>query len=560
MALGAEEVRGATDKNDTLHTEDVAYRQMANKFGMIEEAREATRKEHHMTLWHGLKLYPTAAFFSFILSACIIMEGFQLNLMQGFFAFPSFQKKYGTHQPDGSYQLTAAWQAGLTNGAATGEILGLFLNGVVSERYGYRKTVLSCLFAVSCFILLPFFAKNIVMLEAGEVLLGIPWGVFQTLTTVYASEVCPVSLRAYLTTYVNLCWVIGTLLGQGVLRAFLDRNDQWGYRIPFALQWIWPVPLAIGVFFAPESPWWLVRKDRIEDAKKALLRLTSRNDPDFNADETVAMMVYTNEIEKESNTGTTYWDCFKGVSLRRTEITCVVFAIQNLSGAAFMNYSTYFFVQAGLSTTNAFNLAMIQYALGAVGTICSWFLMLYFGRRTIYIAGLSLQFVFMMIIGFLSLAASSDSGASWGIGGMLLAYTFFYDLAVGSVCYSLVAEIPANRLRTKTVVLARNTYNIIGLANNVIIPYMINPSAWNWKGKAGFFWAGLCFVCALWSYYRLPEPKGRTFAELDLLFERKVSARNFKTTIIDAFHDETFARVDIDQPRTEKPPTLTELN
>jgi MFS transporter, SP family, general alpha glucoside:H+ symporter len=54
------------------------------------------------------------------------------------------------------------------------------------------------------FIFIPFFAQNIQTLLAGGILQGIPWGVFQTLTTTYAAEICPVALRAYLTTYVNL--------------------------------------------------------------------------------------------------------------------------------------------------------------------------------------------------------------------------------------------------------------------------------------------------------------------------------------------------------------------
>ena len=54
-----------------------------------------------------------------------------------------------------------------------------------------------------------------------------------------------------------------------------------------------PVPLFIGIYFAPESPWWLVRKGRIADAKKSLERLTSKDrETDFDADETIAMMVH----------------------------------------------------------------------------------------------------------------------------------------------------------------------------------------------------------------------------------------------------------------------------
>lgn len=120
---------------------------------------------------------------------------------------------------------------------AVGEILGLFVNGVVSERFGYRKTVLWSLFFVTAFVSILFFAPSVEVLFVDEILCGILWGVFQTLTTVYAAEVCPVSLRAYLTTYVNLIWVFGTLLGQGILRAFVEGgSSEWAYRIPFAIQ------------------------------------------------------------------------------------------------------------------------------------------------------------------------------------------------------------------------------------------------------------------------------------------------------------------------------------
>ena len=83
------------------------------------------------------------------------------------------------------------------------------------------------------FIFIPFFAQNLQTLLVGDILQGIPWGVFQTMTTAYASEVCPVNLRAYLTTYVNLCWVMGQLIATGVLTSFLKRSDEWAYRIPF---------------------------------------------------------------------------------------------------------------------------------------------------------------------------------------------------------------------------------------------------------------------------------------------------------------------------------------
>lgn len=94
----------------------------------------------------------------------------------------------------------------------------------------YRKTIGASLVLITLFLFIPFFSTSLGMLLAGgeshflfftsldssvtfpsftEMLCGLPWGVFQTLTTSYAAEIAPQALRPFLTTYVNLCWVMG---------------------------------------------------------------------------------------------------------------------------------------------------------------------------------------------------------------------------------------------------------------------------------------------------------------------------------------------------------------
>ena len=340
---------------------------------------------------------------------------------------------------------------------------------------------------------------------------------------------------------------MGQLIASGVLRAMLERSDQWAYRIPFALQWMWPVPIIIGCIFAPESPWWCVRKGNIDEAKKNLQRLASaKRNPNFSVDDTIAMMVHTNELEATLSSGTHYWDCFKKTDLRRTEITCFVWAIQNVCGSSFMGFSAYFYTQAGLDTVYSFDLSMAQYALGFMGTIGSWFIMSRVGRRKLYFNGLLALFTLVLIIGIMG-CVEQTAGVSWAIGSMLLVYTFVYDLTVGPVCYSLVSEMSSVRLRQKTIVLARNFYNFWGILNYIWTPHMLNPSAWNWGAKTGFFWAGWCFLCLVWTYFRLPEPKGRTYGELDILFENKVSARKFTITDASQFRGQTLRMASVSE-------------
>ena len=169
------------------------------------DAKDGTDKEKSMTLRQSFQLYRKAVAWSILFSTAIVMEGYDTSLLGSFYAFPKFTEKYGdfiSNDATPPYQLTAAWQAGLSNGALCGEILGLYAAGIIVDRFGYCYTMVGALTMMIAFIFIPFFASNLQTLLAGEILQGIPWGVFQTMTTAYASEVCPVSLRAYLTTYV----------------------------------------------------------------------------------------------------------------------------------------------------------------------------------------------------------------------------------------------------------------------------------------------------------------------------------------------------------------------
>ena len=104
---------------------------------------------------------------------------------------------------------------------------------------------------------------------------------------------------------------------------------------------MFPTPLAILLFIAPESPWWLVRKGRLEDAAVAVRRL-GRASVLTNLDESVAMMRRTIELEKTEKEPS-YIELFRGTDTYRTLIVCGVYAAQNLTGNLIANQAVYFF-------------------------------------------------------------------------------------------------------------------------------------------------------------------------------------------------------------------------
>ncbi|KAL1863974.1 hypothetical protein Daus18300_007939 [Diaporthe australafricana] len=457
----------------------------------IDATREITAIEHETGFWQAARQYPAATFWAGFFCLAVIMAGFDAQIITSFYALPAFQQKYG--QPvggTGAYEIPARWQTGLGMGNPVGQILGALASGWPMERWGRRVPLAVCCVYSIVFVFVQFFSTSIGMLCAGEVLGGLAYGFYVVIAPTYASEVCPLALRGVLTASVNLAFVIGQFIGQGCAAGVESRLDQWAYKIPFAVQWIWPVVILVALPFAPESPYWLIRQGRKEDARKALLQLSSaKNRPDI--EQMLLGIEQTDLLEQEMESTTTFIDCFRGSNLPRTEISVMVYLIQVIGGNPLIGYANYFFEQAGLSSSNAFN------------TI-------------------------------------------WAMASMMDIWTFIYQMTVGPICFVIISEISATRLRTKTIAIGTAVQAAASIIFTVAVPYMLNSDEGNWGGKTGFLFGGISFLCLIWCYFRLPESRGRTYEELDILFQRRVPAREFETYDLltesapDKKHEEVF--------------------
>lgn len=276
----------------------------------------------------------------------------------------------------------------------------------------------------------------------------------------------------------------------------LNDPSEWSWRLPLAVQWIWPPFLAVACWFAPESPWWLVRKGNTEEATKVLERVISAPDETISKSSIVAMISHTIATERSVGVGSTYLDCFRGTNRRRTEIAMISWGCQILPGFAIQNYITYFFTLAGLSPSDSLKLALGNYSIAFVGTILSWFVQRRFGRRNIYLTGLLVMVFPMALVGFLDLAPSSTT-IRWAQSALLLIWFFCYGMqlspqratcsfnlltyspqgiTIGPIPYAIAAEVGAVELRSKTISLGRNTYYFLSILNTIVAPYMVSQT------------------------------------------------------------------------------------
>lgn len=199
-------------------------------------AKQAAEDEHSLGFLEAIRLYPKAALWSVLVSASIIMEGYDIILISSFFAQPAFREHYGEQIPSkGSYEITAAWQNGLSNAVSVGTIIGAFANGYFTHRFGYRKVLLVSLASICCFIFISFFSPNLPVLLVGQLLCGIPWGVFATTAPAYASKFAPLH---YAAISPSMSISVGLLVSsfQPVFKLGSQResvNGLTGYRLLF---------------------------------------------------------------------------------------------------------------------------------------------------------------------------------------------------------------------------------------------------------------------------------------------------------------------------------------
>lgn len=134
----------------------------------------------------------------------------------------------------------------------------------------------------------------------------------------------------------------------------------------------------------------------------------------------------------------------------------------------------------------------------------------------------------LLVIGFLSIAQSNKT-VIWAQASLMDIWTFCYQMTVGPICFVLISEISSTRLRGRTIAIATAVQAVASIVFTIAIPYMLAPNEADWKGHAGYLFGGISAICLVWCYFRLPESRRRTFEEIDILFEKKVPAREFSS-------------------------------
>ena len=443
----------------------------------------------------------------------------------------SFRRDFGYINSQGEAILPASWQAAFNTVSSVGQFFGGFVCSYLADKVGRKGATLVGIVIVTGGIFGEMFSTTRGAFCVSKLILGFALGFLLTLAPLATSECAPVSFRGISTAGVQFGLGSGQLLSNAAIKGFGEKTSRWAYRGPFAIQLLFPAFLLVFLPFAPESPWYLARNGKTEAAKKSLRKLYgSKVDIDAklkNLEATIA------EEEASSKHQGSILQCFHGTDRIRSFISMGVFACQHFVGIIFvLGYSTYFFELAGLDASNSLSLGVGVTACGLLGIIASWFLMNTTGRRIVFVAGMVAMTIILLLIGILDVVPTN--GAQWVQASLTVVYAFFYFASLGAMAFAILGEASSTSLRAPTIALATATQAVMGIIFNFVIPYMINPDEGNLRGKVGFIFGGLAAIATVWSFFYVPELKGRTFDEIDYMFRAKVSPRKMGSFVIDA--------------------------
>lgn len=222
-------------KSASAAADDVDHHITKPVVGQTTTTALAIQAEHELTFRQACALYPAAIGWSVFVSLGVIMLAFDPQLLGNLYATPQFCRDFG-YLYNGEYIISAPWQTGLSMGNPVGQVVGALFAAYPMELFGRKYTFGACVALTGCLVFIQFFARSLPVLLVGELLGGLVLGCYVVIAPAYASEVCPVALRGHLTSYVNLCFVIGQLLANGVTAGTEQMDSHWAYSLPFALQ------------------------------------------------------------------------------------------------------------------------------------------------------------------------------------------------------------------------------------------------------------------------------------------------------------------------------------
>ncbi|KAH9827709.1 general substrate transporter [Teratosphaeria destructans] len=451
-------------------------------------------------------------------SSGFFLLGYDQGVMSGIITEPIFLDTFpqmNSKNKEGAIQalVVAIYEVGCLFGA-----LAMVAYG---DKIGRRRAVLLGASIMIIGAILQTSSYGLAQLIVGRIVTGIGNGMSTSNIPVWQSEMAPPKIRGFLVLFE------GALITGGIVVSywlnygfwFVTSHGSLQWRFPIGFQMLFGLLLIFGVLLFPESPRWLLKHGKEEDAAEIMgwLHECSPEDPQVRSD-----IDEINELNAATQGQKLTWGEFFGnkdrnMNLWRASAACGSQAMQQISGINLVTYyaTTVFEDSLGFDgTLSRFMTAWLgtEYFLSACLAL---FIVDRLGRRFLMMSCAAGMAGCLLIIGAcLSYANKSNKGPAYAATVFIFVYDSFFAIGWLGVTWLYPAEVTPIRTRAEAAGFATATNWIFNYLVVQLAPIMINTISW--KTYFVFFCFNIAFVPIV--YFFLPETNGYKLETLDAIF------------------------------------------
>jgi len=348
-------------------------------------------------------------------------------------------------------------------------------------------------------------APGLAVLLTGRLVMGLAVGALSVSVPIYLSEITPAASRGGLSGLNQL------MISTGILVAYLvdlALGPAHAWRWMFGLALVPAAALLAGLWFQPESPRWLVRQGRLEEARAALAR--NRDPGEVETDITEIGRVAAGSDRRGELAA-----IWRMPALRRILLIGVGLAfLQQISGInTIIYYAPTILTKLGYKSVAAI---AANAGLGALTVAVTIVMLVYVvdraGRRRPLIIGALGMAACMLLLGLTFLTAGfSSGGAGWLAIAGLAGFKIFYSLSWGGMVWILLGEMFPLRVRGPVMGVATFANWTGNLLVGQFFPVLLGAGT----GTVFFIFAGVAVVACLFATRWIPETRGKTLEQIE---------------------------------------------
>lgn len=458
-----------------------------------------------------------------------LTSGFDSQMINALQIVPSWKKYFG--EPEGALKgiIAAAY--------SLGAILSLPFIPKINDKFGRRWSIFGGSAVMVIGALIQGFSVHVGMYIVARMILGfgIPTCIVSGSSLI--GELAYPKERPVMTSLFNVAYFVGQIIAAAICFGTNDIPTDWAWRIPSLLQ-ICPSLLQITfVFFLPESPRWLITKDRGDEARAILEKYHGESDrgSEFVAAE-FAQMQSTIRLELEV-ARKSWLDLFKTAGMRRRVlITTMLGLFTQWSGNTLISYYLGDLLKM-IGFEDAKYVQKINVSIACWSLVCGVtvsLLVTKIRRRVMYLA-CTISLLCCYIAWTVSMeraqtaaqAGTPNNSANIATLFFIYAYSPCYNMGYNALTYTYMVEVWPYAERSSGIAFFQLFGRLAGFFTTFVNPIGLNTVGWR------YLISYCCWLAyeVVFVYFFFPETFGRTLEELAFMFEDKHFADQAKAAV-----------------------------